>query len=270
MLEFLVARNPDCDSSLPFLIAVPLEDKTCWFKAADSYPRGHRVFCAPYGATPAINELEVVERIPIVLCCKRGKAIDLVLNRAKNRRSQFVTVTHRGRASIFWQTARTARAAKPGLRVPANRANKAPTLFVDTRERNGYRFAAHHANLLHRALSVGDYAVYAGDRIVGVVERKTLQDFANSLQDGSLNFAMSEMAGVPFAAVAVEGSYPQLLRFRYVHRGFLATLIARLQVRYPSVPINFLDNRNCAEEWTFRFLAEVDASGCELVLQGLR
>jgi hypothetical protein len=32
-------------------------------------------------------------------------------------------------------------------------------------------------------------------------------------------------------------------------------MLARLQVRYPEVPIVFADSRKFAEEWTCRFLA---------------
>ena len=36
--------------------------------------------------------------------------------------------------------------------------------------------------------------------------------------------------------------------------GTLADLLARVQVRYPSVPIVFCETRPLAEEWRFRFL----------------
>ena len=32
-------------------------------------------------------------------------------------------------------------------------------------------------------------------------------------------------------------------------------MLARLQVRYPEVPVVFADSRRFAEEWTYRFLA---------------
>jgi hypothetical protein len=40
-----------------------------------------------------------------------------------------------------------------------------------------------------------------------------------------------------------------------VQPGWLLELVARLQVRYPSVLIVFADSRKLAEEWTYRFLA---------------
>jgi hypothetical protein len=43
-------------------------------------------------------------------------------------------------------------------------------------------------------------------------------------------------------------------RLEHVPSGFAPELLARLQVRYPGVPIVFCDTRPLAEEWTFRFL----------------
>ena len=50
--------------------------------------------------------------------------------------------------------------------------------------------------------------------------------------------------------------------------GFLADLLARVQVRWPSVPIFFAETRPLAEEWTFRFLgAAVSESVADIRVQ---
>jgi len=40
-------------------------------------------------------------------------------------------------------------------------------------------------------------------------------------------------------------------------------MLARLQVRYPEVPIVFADSRKFAEEWAYRFLAAALADAPE-------
>jgi len=40
----------------------------------------------------------------------------------------------------------------------------------------------------------------------------------------------------------------------HVSGAWLADMIARLQVRYPEIPVIFADSRRFAEEWTYRFL----------------
>jgi hypothetical protein len=257
--SFVVARNPDPDSTLPYLLRLPLEGIE--LKARERWPATARVYCHPLSeGWPA--EAEVLEDVPVRRCERRGAAVDLVLDRRRENRSQFVFVRpHAGRAGgrpmIFWQTARTAARARPGQRVPARRASglRALAITVDTRERYPYRFANRPVECSRDALPVGDYAVLVDDAVLAAVERKTLPDFTKSLVDGSLGFRLTELAALPHAAVVVEERYGALLKVEQVQPGWLLEVVARLQVRYPAVPIVFADSRKLAEEWTYRFLA---------------
>jgi len=47
---------------------------------------------------------------------------------------------------------------------------------------------------------------------------------------------------------------PVLFRLDHVAPGFVADPLGSLQAGYPRVPVVFCDNRQVAEEWTFRFL----------------
>ena len=49
--------------------------------------------------------------------------------------------------------------------------------------------------------------------------------------------------------------YPALFKLEYVPSAFIADGLARIQVRYPEIPVVFADSRKFAEEWTYRFLA---------------
>jgi hypothetical protein len=256
---FVVARNPDPDSTLPYLLALPV-DGGVLLKARDRWPTTARAFCHPLEAWP--EGAEIVEEIAVRHCARRGRAIDLVLDRGRQNRSQFVfTEPHAGRASgrsmIFWQTAKTVQRSRPGQRVPTAKASGMTELeiVVDTRERYPYRFADRPVARVREALPAGDYAVRHGERVAAVVERKTLEDFAKSAVDGTLGFRMAELASLPRAAVVVEERYGALLKVEHVRPGWLLELVAQLQVRHPEVPIVFCDSRKLAEEWTYRWLA---------------
>lgn len=266
--EFIVARNPQLDSALPFLLHLPLEDGL-WLKAKDSWPRSARVYCHP-AERPDVGRIEVIERVSASACVRRGPAVDLVLSRRVNKRSQFIFTSYRGRPIIFWQTPKSAAASRPGLRVPRSRTVVSEIFIIDSRERYGYTFSRHGVSLLRRVLSAGDYGVEINGSIAVAVERKSIADFATSLVDGSLNFAMAELASLPLAAVVVEGTYSSLLRHQYTRTGFIPDLVARLQVRYPSVPIIFAESRKFGEEWTFRFLraAHTNATDMQLPIAG--
>lgn len=155
---FLVARNPDRDSKLPYLISLPLEGGLL-LKARDVWPRAARVYCYPLD-DPWPEDAEVLEQVPVVHCRRRGAAVDLVLDRARLNRSQFVFTEAKGRPAIFWQTQKTARAANPGARIPRRRTlTEVVRIAVDTRERYPFRFANQGAETIRVALSAGDYAV---------------------------------------------------------------------------------------------------------------
>jgi ERCC4-type nuclease len=125
---------------------------------------------------------------------------------------------------------------------------------VDTREKYPYRFADRPVTTERRALSAGDYAVIVDESVVAAVERKTLENLSADLVAGKLGFVMAELSTLPAAAVVVEDRYTSIFKSEHVEAGWLAELVARLQVRYPRVPIVFCDNRKFAEEWTYRFL----------------
>jgi len=244
---FLVARNPDADSKLPYLLLLPLGEGIV-LKARDSWPATARVYCHRFeGSWPA--EAEIIDQAPVLLCRRRGAAIDLVLDRPRLARSQFVFTQVKGREAIFWQTQKTARAANPGGRIPRRRAlTDAVTIAVDT---------------VRTTVSAGDYAVRTSDgTVLAGVERKSLENLAATLSDGTLAFQLQRLAELPLAAVVVEARYSALYKLEHVDGNWLADQLARLEVRYPEVHLVFADSRRFAEEWTYRFLttALADAS----------
>jgi len=255
-VNFVVARNPDPDSRLPYLVRLPIEGGLI-LKVRDTWPRTSRVFCArvddgwPAGA-------ELIEEVPISLCRRRGVAIDLVLDRPRENRSQFVSTTlPSGREGIFWQTRKVVTTARPGARIPGRRASGIVKLVivVDTREHHPYRFSKQQATTVRAALAAGDYAVSSESGMpVAVVERKSMADLAGALNNGTLVFELAKLAEMPRAALVVEDRYGNLLKHAYSPAGFLPDMLARVQVRYPEIPIVFLETRPLAEEWTFRYL----------------
>lgn len=154
---------------------------------------------------------------------------------------------------------RRAPLGRDGLeRVDQSRARAIPegfTILVDTRERYPYRFTRREVEIERVALPAGDYAVAHGEAMAAAVERKTLENFTASLSDGTLAFQMQRLAEVARAAVVVEGRYSALFTLEHVPAPFIADGLARIQVRYPEIPVVFADSRKFAEEWTYRFLA---------------
>ncbi len=165
--RFRVARNPDAESRLPYLVWLPI-DGGLVLKARETWPRATRVFCTQEG-TAWDESAGLVEEAGVLLCRRRGAAIDLVLDRPQRARAQFVFTEARGRPAVWWQTQKTVQAANPGARVPRGRASGPLTVAVDTREKYGWKFGGRPVTLERRALPGGDYGAVADGRVVAVV-----------------------------------------------------------------------------------------------------
>jgi hypothetical protein len=260
--DLLVARNPDPDSALPYLVRIPLGSAGVVLKAKETWPRATKVYCHRADEWPA--DAEILERHPVRSCSRRGPAIDLVLDRARENRSQLVVTRARGREAIFWQSPRTAKQARPGVHLPTARAHgQALEILVDTGEKYAYAFGHQQATTRRQRLAAGDYAVELGGSVVAAVERKTLEDLAGSLLSGRLTYALADLTALPRAAVVVEDRYSRLFKLPHASGTRVAEALAEAQARFPSVPVVFCETRPLAQEWTYRWLgaclAEVGA-----------
>ncbi len=252
---FLIARNPDPDSSLPYLVRIPI-GRGIVLRARDTWPRTAKIYCHRHGE-PWPADAEIVEELPVRSCVRRGASIDLVLERMREGRSQFVITRARGREMIFWQSARTNKTARPNVALPTARAAGVAELeiVVDTRERYAWKFTHQQVTATKRALPVGDYGAFDADGVlVAVVERKSLADLAGSLTSGGLRSILTALVDVPHAAVVVEDRYSSIFKLTHVRPSLVADLVAECQVHFPTVPVIFAENRALAEEWTYRFL----------------
>ncbi len=120
---------------MPYLLRIPLGDGIV-LRARDTWPRTAKVYCHRDGA-PWPDDAEVLEELPLTSCVPRGAAIDIVVARARESRSQFVITRARGREMIFWQSPRTSKTPRPNVSLPTSRAAGIVdiAIIVDTRER---------------------------------------------------------------------------------------------------------------------------------------
>jgi ERCC4 domain len=259
-VELLIARNPDLDSRLPYLLLLPLAGGMV-FRASGTWPRTSAVYCYPVSADEWPDNPDIVERVGVRSCVRRGAAIDLVLDRARENRSQIVFTRARGRDAVFWQSPRTRKQARPNVTTPTARAAGLAELeiTVDSHERYAYRFGGRQVRTVKRALPCGDYGLVVDGRLIASVERKSLADLVASLTGGKLRYAVAELAALPHAAVVVEDRYSQVFKLTRVRPALVADGLAELQVRWPNVPVVFCETRALAEEWTYRFLAAAHA-----------
>lgn len=251
--DFVIARNPEEDSTLPFLVRLPLGSSGIVLKVRDTWPRTAKVYCHPAPEWPASPE--IVERVAVTSCLRRGAAIDLVLDRGRENRSQFVFTKARGRDMIFWQSARTTRQARPNVSVPSQRASgHVLEILVDSHERYPWRFNNQQAATVRQALPAGDYGIEIDGHIIASIERKSLPDLVGTLTGGKLRYLLAALSDVPRSALVVEDRYSAIFKLDRVRPAVVAEGIAEAQVRFPDVPIVFCETRPLAQEWVYRFL----------------
>ncbi|MCF8608805.1 hypothetical protein L5G28_01325 [Gordonia sp. HY285] len=251
--DFLIARNPEIGSTLPYLLRIPLGPRGIVLKAKDTWPGASKVYCHRAEGWP--DDPDIVETLPVRSVSRRGAAIDLVLERSRKGRSQFVVTQARGREMIFWQSRQTSKQARPNVSLPTARAHGAVLdIVVDSGEKYAWGFSHQQATTVKRRLPIGDYAVFDDGDLVATVERKSAADLTSSLMSGKLTYALAEMAAVFRAAVVVEAPYSSVFRQERASGAAVAEAVAELQVRFPSVPVVFCDNRKLAQEWTYRWL----------------
>jgi len=211
MREFVVARNPEDASSLPYLVRLPLPDSAVVLKVRDVWPRTAKVYC--HRAVEWPEDPDIVERVPVRDCRRRGAAVDLVLDRARENRSQFVFTKARARDVIFWRSARTTRQARPNVAVPTARAaGRQLEILVDVHERSPWTFGHQQATTRRANLAAGDYVVVEGEQVVAAVERKSLVDLVSTMTAGKLRYLLAELAILPAAAVVVEDRYSAVFK----------------------------------------------------------
>ncbi len=250
--EFLIARNPDPGSTLPYLLRIPVGREPMVVRARDTWPRTAKIYCHPGDEWP--ENPDIVETVAVKSCMRRGNAIDLILDRGKENRSMFVFAKAHGRDVIFWQSARTAKQARPNISIPTARASgQLMTVICDSHERYAWKFSHQQVTTEKRALEAGDYAVAVDGSIVAVVERKSLADFVSTLTTGKLRYLMAALAASPKAALVIEERYSEVFKLDRVRPAVVADGIAEAQVRFPNVTIVFAENRALAQEWTYRF-----------------
>jgi len=140
-VELVIVRNPDAASTLPYLMHLPVGGGLL-FRTKGTWPRTSALYCHPVPLSEWPEQPEVVERVRLRACERRGAAIDIVADRSREHRSQLVFTIARGREVVFWQAPRTRKQARPAVRVPTARAAGIAdlTIFIDAHERYPYQF----------------------------------------------------------------------------------------------------------------------------------
>ena len=237
-------------------------------RTQDKWPTaGRHIFCLREDEPPALDEvLEELERVDIIAFNERGRRISIVLDRKRYKRCDFLFLrkSYKDRPEenyeqIFWLTQRSIEQHRPSFKLVSRQTNTEMIVRIHSNEKYPWRFPG--AITKRGAIPAGDYAIMDGDKILAVVERKTLD---NLLADFGvmpvLHQRLAELGAQDNHALVVEAPYTDFLNPEKVHHynpSFCAKAIAELYALHPHLRIVFCANRKVANEWTRHFFTAV-------------
>jgi hypothetical protein len=130
---------------------------------------------------------------------------------------------------------------------------------IDSNERYPWRFPCLFTE--RGTIGIGDYALMDGDRILAVVERKTLDNLPTDFgMMPVLHRRLAELAAYDNHALVVEAPYADFLNPKKVHHytlGFCAKAVAEFYAPHPTLRIVSCANRKVASEWTRHFFRAI-------------
>jgi len=253
----------------PYRLQILKKDKP-WIvlRTQDRWPAaGRHIFCLREEEPPEPDEvLEELERVDIVAFNERGKRVSVVLDRKRYKRCDFLFLkkSYKGRPEeeyeqIFWLTQRSIEQHRPAFKLVSRQGSAEMVVRIHSNEKYPWRFPG--AVMERGAIAAGDYALMDGEKMLAVVERKTLD---NLLADFGmmpvLHQRLAELAACDNHALVIEAPYADFLNPKKVHHytpSFCAKAIAELYALHPKLRIVFCANRKVANEWTRHFFGAI-------------
>ena len=256
------------DNKFPYLLTIRQDERTLLrLRVQERWPgqKGH-VFCVREEDDAGRWTVEEVERVPVVSLRRYGKRLAVVLDRPKNKRCDFLFLTKKYKTregeyeQIFWRTERGLKERKPRVKL-STYTKSGLSVAIDSAERYPWRFPS--SEVTREQLPVGDYALKEGNRIVAVVERKTLDNLLAEFGRMSIfHQQLSELEAYRYTALVIEANYSDFLnpgKMKYYPPAFTAKAIAEIHALHPKLSVVFAGNRKLAREWTYQFFTAITA-----------
>ncbi len=218
------------------------------------------IFCIRAEDTPE-SITEEIERVPVVSLKRFGKRLAVVLDRARNKRCDFLFLKKRYKTKegefeqIFWRTEQALKTRRPKVKLSTYSRSKPLNIIIDTDEKYPWTFA--HNNVSREKLPVGDYALKDEHGILAVIERKTFDNMrAEFGRMAAFHQQLTELEAYRYSALVIEANYSDFLnpeKMTFYSPFFAAKAIAELHALHPGLTIVFAGNRKLAMQWTMSF-----------------
>ncbi|MGA1846003.1 ERCC4 domain-containing protein [Deferribacter abyssi] len=256
------------NKKFPYRLTIRQGDKILLaLRVQDKWPgQKGNIFCLREDNVKMEPPIEEIERVPVISLKRIGKRLVVVLDRAKNKRCDFLFLKKKYKTKdgeyeqIFWRTQRALKEKKPRVKLTTYHSEKL-NILIDVNEKYPWKFSDSSTERVK--LPVGDYALLKNNEILAVVERKT---FDNMISEFSrlpvFHQQVAELSAYEYSALVIEANYSDFLKadkLKFYSPSFAVKAIAEIFALHPHLPIIFAGNRKLANEWAYRFFEAVDS-----------
>ncbi|MEW6455478.1 MAG: ERCC4 domain-containing protein [Acidobacteriota bacterium] len=223
-----------------------------------------QIFCMREEGRQWSTPVEEIERVPVLSLKRYGKRLAVILDRAKNKRCDFLFLKKKYKTKegeyeqIFWRTQKALQERRPKVKLTA-KGKDSLHVIIDKSERYPWRF---HGCLIEKGqLPVGDYALKGDNSLLAIVERKTFENLTAYFGKlGAFHQILGELETYKHSALVIEASYSDFLnpkKMKFYSPTFAARAIAEIHAFHPKLNIVYTGNRKLANEWTLRFFSAI-------------
>ncbi len=235
-------------------------------RATSPWPgAGQQIFCLP--EKDPDTALTSVEKVPVIEYSRMGKRLTFSLDRPTRKRAEFLFIEKPNKArtgtyqQIFFRTQAGIEAHRSKGKMSLYGAVQL-NVVVDSAERYGWNLPG--ATVRRRKMAAGDYGLLVDERIIAVIERKTLPNLLTDIYASQvLHQKFAELSAYGRAAFVVEAHYNDLMAPKKIgvcSKTHLVRAISELVASYPSVQIVWAGNRRDAAVWALNYFTAVERS----------
>lgn len=264
---WIVEKRPD--KKFPYRLTIRQDNEDILvLLVQDRWPgqRGN-IFCIRETQKDENAKLEEVERVNIISIRRYGKRISVVLDRAKEKRCDFIFLKKKYKnkegeyEQIFWRTQKAISENRPKVKLSTYYSGKL-NIIIDSGERYPWKFP--NCYVERDKLPAGDYALKGENGLIAVVERKSFENIIAELgKMPAFHQQLGELSLYKYSALVIEANYSDFFKpekLKFYSPTFTSKAIAELCAYHPKLQITFSGNRKLANEWTYKFFQAVAAN----------
>lgn len=256
------------EERFPYRLTIKRDDEVILrLRVQDRWPgtRG-QIFCMREELKQWPEPIKEIERVPVLSLSRYGRRLAVVLDRAKNKRCDFLFLEKKYKTrdgfyeQIFWRTQQALKERRPKVKLTTYGSPRFHIL-IDVNERYPFRFTS--CVIERGKLPVGDYALKDEAGLLAIVERKTFENILSEFgRMSAFHQQLAELEAYRHNALIIEANYSDFLkpeRLKFYSPAFSSKAIAEIFALHPKLNVVFAGNRKLAKEWVLRFFSAIKA-----------